>query len=75
MPPEPIDLPLLGRRIRVRRMILGMSREALAAESGVATSTLQSLEKGEREPMLGTVAAVAHALAVPVDELLRGEAP
>lgn len=48
----------------------GLSQAALAAAADVADSYVSMLERGQRIPPLDTVANLAHALHVPVRDLL-----
>jgi transcriptional regulator with XRE-family HTH domain len=45
------------------------TRELLAAYSGISTSTIGRIERGELIPRAGTIIALAHALGVPPKEL------
>lgn len=67
----------IGRRIRQAREAAGMTLEELCIRSGlVANSSPKSrmweIENAIRQqgPRLGTLYAIAHALAVPVERLL-----
>lgn len=63
-------LEAVGRRIRVRRIAVGLVLEQLAARSGVSTGALSQLERGVGNPSLGTLIQVAHALGTTVPMLL-----
>lgn len=53
------------------RRQLGLSQEALARRSGVATVTVAKLEEGRIvDPKGSTLAKLAHGLGCPVDSLL-----
>lgn len=69
------DALTLGRRIRERRLALGMKLEQLAAAVDRAPSQLSAIENGKREPRLPLLRALAQALESTVDELLIDEAP
>jgi len=69
------DALTLGRRVRARRLGLGLTLEQLAAEVGRAPSQLSAIENGKREPRLPILRALAAALGATVDELLVDEAP
>ena len=62
----------VGANVRRRRLELGFSQEDLADASGMHSTAIGRLERGEREPRLGTIVVVARALAVAPAELLRG---
>ncbi|MFI9276221.1 DUF488 family protein [Kitasatospora sp. NPDC052896] len=61
----------LGRRLRALREAHGLTRPELASAAGVPLRTLSRLEtEGVAQPGLFTVAALARALEVTVDELV-----
>lgn len=74
-PPTGADALTLGRRIRERRIELGLKLEQLAATIERAPSQVSAIENGKREPRLPLLRAIAQALGVSVDDLLRDEAP
>ncbi len=63
---------LFGDRVRAQRQALGLSQEALAQKASIARAYIGSLEAGERNPSLDTVARLAKALAVDAADLVRG---
>ncbi|MDQ6838907.1 MAG: helix-turn-helix domain-containing protein [Actinomycetota bacterium] len=63
---------LFGDRVRSQRQGLGLSQEALADRSGIARAYVGSLEAGERNPSLETVARLAKALEVDAGDLVSG---
>lgn len=66
------DPSTLGRNIARLRAERRLSQSALARLSGVSQNFISDLEGGRRqEPTVGYVVALARALAVTVDELLR----
>lgn len=69
------DALTLGRRIRERRVQLGMTLEQISAAVDRAPSQLSAIENGKREPRLPLLRSLASALGVTVDELLVDEAP
>lgn len=65
----------LGRRIKQRRTDLGLTQGDIAAEVGVAISTIQRYETGSIERVkLPVVEAIARALHVDLDWLV-GKTP
>ncbi|MGA5703126.1 DUF488 family protein [Peterkaempfera bronchialis] len=61
----------LGRRLRALREARGLTRPELASAAGVPLRTLSRLEtEGVAQPGLFTIAALARALEVTVDELV-----
>ncbi|HET9895869.1 MAG TPA: helix-turn-helix domain-containing protein [Streptosporangiaceae bacterium] len=70
-----MDLNLFGQRLRHVRRSRGMTLSDLGERVGRAPSVLSLLENGRREPKLSLIEALASALGVPVDELMRHEPP
>jgi transcriptional regulator with XRE-family HTH domain len=60
----------LARNLVNLRRTRGLTQDMLAREAGVPRSTIANLESGEGNPSLAVLVKVAHALAVPIDELL-----
>jgi transcriptional regulator with XRE-family HTH domain len=67
------EVERLGRLIRSARGER-YSLEALAARSGVSAGLLSQIERGIGNPSFQTLLRVAHALDIPVAELLAGGA-
>lgn len=66
----------LGARIRELRKSLELSQEALAEAASISRDGLARIERGNREPGLKTIAALADALGVKVEDLWQpGKAP
>jgi transcriptional regulator with XRE-family HTH domain len=65
----------VGANVRQRRVAAGLSLSELAAAAGIGKTTLHALELGEGNPTLGTLWALAAALAVPLGELMDARAP
>lgn len=64
-----------GERLKTARLNAGYTQEQLANKIGVAKSTLTGYEKGNREPDVFKIKALAAALNVTGDYLLgTGEA-
>ncbi|SDS21961.1 helix-turn-helix domain-containing protein [Actinoplanes derwentensis] len=70
-----VDLVTLGQRLRHLRKTRGMTLEQLSAAVGRAPSQLSLIENGKREPKLSVLQSIASALGVPMQDLLRPEAP
>jgi transcriptional regulator with XRE-family HTH domain len=58
--------------LRRQRLANGLSQEQLAAKMGLHPSEVSRLERGVREPRLGTIAKLAHALGVSAAKLVAG---
>jgi XRE family aerobic/anaerobic benzoate catabolism transcriptional regulator len=75
---EPQDIAYLrslAERIRYARAQRGMTRSALAADSGVSLRFLAQLESGEGNPSVLVLRRIAAAMGFPPDSLLSGEPP
>src|SRR6201994_4648938 len=70
-----LDLMTLGQRLRHLRRSRGLTLAELGERVGRAPSALSLLENGRREPKLSVLEDLARALSVPVEELLRRQAP
>ena len=64
-----------ARLLRSERERAEMSQEALAFAAGLHPNAIGLLERGEREPLLGTVLALARGLGVPARTLVDGLTP
>jgi len=58
-----------GERVRELRTMRGFSQEELAFKSGVHRTHLGGIERGERNPSLKNIAAIAQALGMKLSEL------
>ncbi|WP_150463256.1 XRE family transcriptional regulator [Nesterenkonia ebinurensis] len=63
----------VGGRIRDLRTQHGISLTALAVATRLGKGTLSELERGQRNPTLDTLFAIATALSVPLGDLLLTE--
>ena len=59
----------LGERVRQLRLEKGLSQEELAFRAGIHRNYLGGIERGERNPALKNIAAIAKALDTSVSEL------
>jgi transcriptional regulator with XRE-family HTH domain len=59
-----------GQVIQQARKAAELSREKLAAEAGVSTSTIVRLERQEQLPNVAALVRIAARLSVPVTDLL-----
>ncbi|MFS8054893.1 MULTISPECIES: helix-turn-helix domain-containing protein [Rhizobium] len=69
--PSPIDVEV-GRRIRMRRRILGMSQTTLAEGLNVTFQQVQKYEKGKNRVGASRLQSVADCLDVPVSFFFEG---
>lgn len=63
---------VLGDRVRNLRSARGLSQESLADLAGFHRTYLGGVERGERNPGLLNIVAVARALGVTPSTLLEG---
>ena len=69
-PAIPDVLAEVGSRLKRLRVRRGVTLTALAAETGISTSTLSRLENGQRKPSLELLLPLADAHQVALDELV-----
>ena len=62
---------MIGMNIQSRRKVCGLTQEQLAERLGVSRQTVAKWESGETAPDLSNGAALAEALDVSLDELIR----
>jgi transcriptional regulator with XRE-family HTH domain len=62
--------PPLGQALRERREELGVTQEALAQASGLATKRIWQIERQGANPTYSTLLAIAAALHVPAELLM-----
>ena len=63
--PNPVDVHV-GRRIRIRRQLLGMNQETLAQGLGLTFQQVQKYEGGANRVSASRLSAMANILGVPV---------
>ena len=71
---NPIDVQV-GNRVRIRRMLIGMSQERLGDLLGLTFQQVQKYEKGVNRIGAGRLFEVARILNVPVDFFYEGLGP
>jgi len=64
-----------GKRVRELRLAMGLSQEEMAFKIGVHRTYLGGIERGERNPSLKNIAAIAMALDITLRELFSFEDP
>jgi transcriptional regulator with XRE-family HTH domain len=65
------ELSPIARRLKELREIAGMSQQSLAVSAGLSVSLVSQIERGSRvDPRVSTIAALATALGVSLDELV-----
>ena len=63
-------LNAFGRNLRRLRNAKGLSQEALEFDSGLSKNVVGNLERGEANPTLTTIKALAKALGISPKELV-----
>jgi transcriptional regulator with XRE-family HTH domain len=69
--PNPIDKHV-GSRVRIRRMMLGMSQEKLGDALGLTFQQVQKYEKGTNRIGASRLQQISHILQVPVAFFFEG---
>jgi transcriptional regulator with XRE-family HTH domain len=70
---NPIDAQV-GNRVRIRRMLIGMSQERLGDLLGLTFQQVQKYEKGVNRIGAGRLFEIARILGVPIDFFYDGVA-
>ena len=70
---NPIDAQV-GNRVRIRRMLIGMSQEKLGDLLGLTFQQVQKYEKGVNRIGAGRLFEIARILGVPIDIFYDGVA-
>src|SRR6201989_2603708 len=69
--PNPVD-KYVGSRVRMRRIMLGMSQEKLGEALGLTFQQIQKYEKGTNRVGASRIQQIAEILQVPVSFLFEG---
>src|SRR5215471_21532708 len=69
--PNPVD-KYVGSRVRMRRIMLGMSQEKLGEALGLTFQQIQKYEKGTNRVGASRIQQIAEVLKVPVSFLFEG---
>ena len=72
--PNPIDKHV-GSRVRMRRMMLGMSQEKLGNNLGLTFQQVQKYEKGTNRIGASRLQQISQILQVPVSFFFEGARP
>ena len=72
--PNPIDKHV-GSRVRMRRMMVGMSQEKLGDALGLTFQQVQKYEKGTNRIGASRLQQISHILQVPVAFFFEGSPP
>lgn len=69
--PNPIDIQV-GARLRLRRMLVGLSQERLGERIGLTFQQIQKYEKGTNRISASRMHQIADVLEVPVSYFFEG---
>lgn len=59
-----------GQTLRELRKEKGLSQEELAYESGLDRTFISLLERGKRQPSLGTIISIANTLSMEANQFI-----
>lgn len=65
------ELIKLGKKVKQRRLDLGLSQEEFSDKSGLHRTYISQFERGLRNPTYTTLEKVASTLGITVKELLE----
>jgi transcriptional regulator with XRE-family HTH domain len=68
---NPVDVQV-GNRVRIRRMLIGMSQEKLGELLGLTFQQVQKYEKGVNRIGAGRLYDISRILGVPIDYFYEG---
>lgn len=71
MPHHPVDT-FVGKKIRLRRKMLGLSQEAVASALGITFQQVRKYETGDNRVSASRLVELASALSVPVTYFFEG---
>ena len=66
-----MDYEALGKRIRTRRKLMGLTQEELSEKAGISCSFMGHIERGSRKLSLETLIRLCDVLSVSSDYLLQ----
>jgi transcriptional regulator with XRE-family HTH domain len=69
--PHPVDL-YVGSRVRMRRILLGLTQMKLAARIGISFQALQKYEKGVIRVSASRLQRLAETMEIPVSYFFEG---
>ena len=64
-------LQTIGKRVRARRLVLGMSQEALAERAGLHYTYIGQIERGEKNASIETMLKLCFALDTTLEKLSK----
>ncbi|MDT8302286.1 MAG: helix-turn-helix transcriptional regulator [Sedimentisphaerales bacterium] len=70
--PHPVDVHV-GKRIRHRRWLVGMTQQQLADKAGVTRQTIIAIESGRYAPSLPLAFKIAHTFGISIEDVFQYE--
>ena len=70
LPPPPANLRELGLAVSTARRSRGLTLEDLAERAGISRQTVINIEMAHKAARIDTLHAIAHALEVPLSDLI-----
>lgn len=64
---------LVGKYIRARRKLLGLTQEKVAENAGISHVYYGEIERGDKSPALSTLFSICRTLDCPPGDLLNGQ--
>lgn len=61
----------VGQQIRTVRLNANLTQERLALDAGLDRSYVVHIEQGHQAPTIDTLIRIAHAIGVPLTDLVR----
>ena len=65
------EMKEIGEKIKQRRIKLGINQTVLAQLAGIGINTVVAIERGEGNPRLKTLEAIANTLGLKLDMRLK----
>ncbi len=65
------EMKEIGEKIKQRRIKLGITQTVLAQLAGIGINTVVAIERGEGNPRLKTLEAIANTLGLKLDMRLK----
>lgn len=69
---DSVDYKAMGRRIRAKRLEMGLTQEQLAEKVDISTSHVGEIERGTSICSLAVLVALANVLELNLDTLVKG---
>ena len=67
-----IDYKAMGKRIRIKRLQMGLTQEQLAEKADISTSHVGEVERGTSICSLKVLVSIANVLELNLDTLVKG---